>query len=364
MRTDRNLLNRAFSLRRPRASEVQAEHRSRVGGSAHLGPMHKILSLTKRLPHSIGLACLAAVATVAVVPSAGLAGHGGGHKAAMDTQPQVVSFAEPATPSPTAPTGPTASIPPVGSAGVPVVVPAQSVETVETPVAPRIMLVGDSITHGPAGAYTWRYFLYQHLVESYGPDDFFVGPSQEPNDGTADDYAVPGGWDKDHAARSGRMLDCYLDGLIKDEPCTDPGRAAEDLAAHDPELVVVMLGTNDVLLNWGQSTPAEYLAHAEQLVAMGRENNPTVSFLLLGVIPVDPALVPVAAAEAAEINAGLEALAAQLDAPSARVAYAPGGTGFDPVAHTADGVHPNTAGDQVIAANAAVGLAENFDIGV
>ncbi|MGI9610077.1 MAG: SGNH/GDSL hydrolase family protein, partial [Acidimicrobiia bacterium] len=237
------------------------------------------------------------------------------------------------------------------------------VEIVEPVKLPSIMLVGDSITHGPAGAHTWRYFLYERLAATFGPGDYFVGPNNAPNDGGPDDYAVPNGWDKDHAALSGRMLDCYLDGVIWDEPCTDSNRAADDFAAHNPDLAVVLLGANDVLLPWGQSAPSDFLGHAEQLVAAARANNPEVSFLLMGVIPVDPALVPDAAAERDELNAGLEALAARLDTPDSPVAYASAGAAFDPVLHTYDGVHPNSAGDEIIAANVAAGLADDYGIG-
>jgi acyl-CoA thioesterase-1 len=244
----------------------------------------------------------------------------------------------------------------------PKVEPVEAPAATEVPEVPSIMLVGDSITHGGPGTHTWRYFLYQRLAEVYGEDDFFVGPTQEPAGGDAESYAVADGWDKDHAALSGRMLDCYLDGLIDNEWCGDTNLAAADLEAHDPDLVIVLLGTNDVLLGWGPSTPAEYIADAEQLVALARANNPAVSMLLMGVLPVEPAELPDAATEQAELNTGLEALAARLDSPTARVAYAPADTDFDTAIHTIDGVHPNSLGDETIGANVAAALAEHFDI--
>ncbi len=39
----------------------------------------------------------------------------------------------------------------------------------------RILLVGDSVTQGSAGDWTWRYRLAQHLVDADVPFDF-VGP--------------------------------------------------------------------------------------------------------------------------------------------------------------------------------------------
>jgi lysophospholipase L1-like esterase len=229
----------------------------------------------------------------------------------------------------------------------------------DPPEPPTLMLVGDSITHGSPGGYTWRYFLDQQLGVVYPGSDLFVGPSTAPMGG---DYAVAG-WDTDHAAQSGRMLDCYLDGDIAGRPCGDANTAAGDLAAHNPDVMVLLLGTNDVLLDWGPSTPEQYAADVETYVGLARANNPTVSVSVMGLLPVGPAQFPLSEGERAAANEALQRLTSRLDSPDARVVYAPTDAGFDVAQHTTDGVHPNTAGDGVIATNIATALATHLGIG-
>jgi lysophospholipase L1-like esterase len=224
---------------------------------------------------------------------------------------------------------------------------------------PSMMLVGDSITHGVVGSYTWRYFLYSDLAAAYGDGDYFVGPQQTPYGSSNNDYAEPSGWDMDHAALSGRTLDCYLDGTINGQPCDDPFQASTDLVNHNPDLVIVMLGTNDVALPWRISTPTQFVDQTEQLVGVARTVNPTVSMVLAAVLPVAEGTTP----DLEAVNAGLEALAQRLDSPAARVAYIPVSASWDPAVHTVDGVHPNEAGDQVIADSVARTLSAEFGIG-
>src|SRR4051794_28711463 len=75
----------------------------------------------------------------------------------------------------------------------------------------RVLIYGDSITHGSSGDWTWRYRLWQHLSD-VGANVDFVGPRQGvlhlPDAGdAADDNTYAGGpFDSDSGAVWGQAL--------------------------------------------------------------------------------------------------------------------------------------------------------------
>ena len=77
-------------------------------------------------------------------------------------------------------------------------------ERLDDPV--RILIVGDSITQGSAGDWTWRYRLWQHLTE-HGVSVDFVGPRDDLWDNVTSQFGsqayVDPAFDQDHAARWG-----------------------------------------------------------------------------------------------------------------------------------------------------------------
>src|SRR4051794_6230696 len=73
----------------------------------------------------------------------------------------------------------------------------------------RILILGDSVTQGSVGDWTWRYRLWQHFADAGVAVDF-VGPSRDLFDRSTNTY-VPDGYldpdfDQDHAARWGNAL--------------------------------------------------------------------------------------------------------------------------------------------------------------
>lgn len=230
-----------------------------------------------------------------------------------------------------------------------------------TPV--RIMAVGDSITHGSTGDFTWRFFLWKHLVAS-GVSADMVGPKQAP-------YGVepwPGAYadedfDQDHAATWGDVM--------------TPGGGHHDptalLSGYRPDVVVVALGTND--LAWLGASPAELLDLARTWVATARATSPGTDFVIMEVpyttrtaagdqqagCAHDPAPVP---CRATAYNALLPGLAAELGTASSRVVVASVtgdyvmGADDDAPADTYDLVHPTTRGQVKLAAGVADALSE------
>lgn len=64
----------------------------------------------------------------------------------------------------------------IGSVGVLAVTmsPTAAFAEVRVPSNPRILVVGDSISHGFEGDFTWRYRLKEHLTKSGVDADFVI----------------------------------------------------------------------------------------------------------------------------------------------------------------------------------------------
>ncbi|KAJ4291211.1 hypothetical protein N0V88_006205 [Collariella sp. IMI 366227] len=153
------------------------------------------------------------------------------------------------------------------------------------------MVVGDSISHGREGDWTWRYRIWEWfrdqelLVQFVGP---YKGtnhiPPYPPRLITEDPPAWPplrtdGGYaagvdplflaNSDHFAGSGRQVYQVKD-LI-----------AEQVAAHQPDICLVELGFND--LGWRVSGPRALLADMKHLIHEARSAKPDLKFAVANV---------------------------------------------------------------------------------
>jgi len=221
--------------------------------------------------------------------------------------------------------------------------PAASSPSAAGPDAPvRVLIIGDSMTQGSAGDWTWRYRLWKDLQAS-GADVEFVGPSTDMFDVTtttfgSHDYVDPD-FDQDHAARWGLSL-----------AFPDEHRSIGDLVTdYDPDVVVEMLGVND--LTWLQGSPDDLINGLRGWVAAGRQVDPGVDFVL-GRIP-QPWLekVPV-------FNNELEGLAGELSNADSKVVVAESDADISRATDSWDTFHPNARGEIKIAAGMADALAE------
>ncbi len=211
------------------------------------------------------------------------------------------------------------------------------------------MPVGDSITQGSAGDYTWRYRLWKSL-QAGGPADGvdFVGSRTalwNPQTGKQDNnryYADPN-FDQDHHA-------IWLRTLI-DESLTI-GPAIKALPAK-PDVIVVDLGTND----YGRGASKSMTA-LRAFITNARAAAPGVDVVVLGLYRLYN--VKARAYENASyvqgFNASLPTLAAQLDTPSQRVVASLVEPSFNAATMTWDGRHPTSQGELVLARAAAEGL--------
>ncbi|NYJ01053.1 lysophospholipase L1-like esterase [Nocardioides thalensis] len=199
-----------------------------------------------------------------------------------------------------------------------------------TPEPVRILLVGDSVTQGSAGDWTWRYRLWQHLAAAGVPVDL-VGPRTDLYDNVADEHGslayADGAFDRDHAARWGMQVE------VLDVPIADL------VAEHRPDVVVEMLGFNDL---YAQRTPETVAARIGRFVDEARTADPTVDVVLAEATQSWFPAVP-------ELNARLRSVAAAATTDGSRVVVAATAAGHDALADTWDGSHPNARGEVRIA---------------
>jgi lysophospholipase L1-like esterase len=213
----------------------------------------------------------------------------------------------------------------LAAAGLVLAPPAQSAAA--API--RIMPLGDSITAGPG---CWRAKLWHRLqTTGYTGIDFVGGVSD--GGGCNPGYA----YDFDHEGHGG-----YSATGIADNNQLPPW-----LAAARPDVVLMHLGTNDM---WGGYIPlATKLTAFTKLVGQMRANNPNVKIVVAQIIPMAASACATCPADVIALNNALPAWAAGLTTTQSPITLADLWTGFDAVADTGDGVHPNDAGFQKMA---------------
>lgn len=220
--------------------------------------------------------------------------------------------------------------------------PAAAVTTDEA----RVLLLGDSVTHGFEGEYTWRYFA----DGSIGDRVDFVGPhtgTWSDEDQFGGGYADPD-FDTDHAARFGLSM---FETLYYSDSESSP--SVPQLMQSAPEVLVLTLGFNDLV--GVNQTPANTIDHARNIVGQARAANPDVDVVLFSLPQVWFDRVPV-------YNALLPGLATELSTEASQVVVTPLAE-LENRVDTYDDSHPNTQGQEKIAAAVVSGLAD-LGIGV
>jgi glycerophosphoryl diester phosphodiesterase/lysophospholipase L1-like esterase len=255
---------------------------------------------------------------------------------------------------------------------------------VNTSGAPqRIMIVGDSISAGREGDYTWRYRLWQwfqsqnipvHFVGPYfgtqpqasaqAPQPVPVPPAKSNNDAPGPvnnngGYALQSDgstilFDSGHFAVWGRQV------------AQDKGLIAAQVQTYQPDTLLVELGFNDV--GWFVSDGQGTLDSMQQFITNARSANPNLKFVIANI----PQRTSLGAWRADLIqkttyyNTHLPAAAAAWSTPTSPVVIADfdGNYGCDPTStvcdSTSDGLHPNDLGEFRIARAFETALQSNF----
>jgi len=201
----------------------------------------------------------------------------------------------------------------------------------------RILLYGDSLTHGFSAHWTWRYRLWQSLSEAGASFDF-VGPRTDVAEYTTRQWNSRQyrnlQFDRDHAALTGmRFLyrSYQLDGLALD---------------YHPDVVVALIGANDLFS--GASLDALRTLWKEQ-IGKARASAPGVDFV---VVPLPQIWFD----RFTDYNTMLGEVAAEMDAADERVVVAPLAQ-LDRWRDTIDQAHLSTSGELKVAGVVAKALA-------
>jgi len=218
-----------------------------------------------------------------------------------------------------------------------------------TASAVRLMPVGDSITRGystaPELQGTYRMYLYDHLVASGldpGSGLEFVGPF---NSHPAGSYLRQGDWDHDSLSVAGWRTTNARD------------QVAGAVATYDPDVLLVLIGVNDFLLDERSAQDAANAVGA--LISNARSSRRDVKVVLAEIPPTTSQYDAVIE----EYNGRLRTLASLASTATSRVVTVDMYTGFDISTDHFDGLHPNARGDEWIAERFADVLYEEFAIG-
>ncbi|KAM3423883.1 hypothetical protein BST61_g1279 [Cercospora zeina] len=245
----------------------------------------------------------------------------------------------------------------------------------------RMMLVGDSITHGFEADYTWRFRLWEWLKAANTPFTF-VGPytgvcapmtahpprpprlMELPPQGAEDneDFAridwgyakdVPSDFDAHHFATSGERAD-RVKNLIHDR-----------VEEYKPEMLLILLGFND--LSWGGAKPEVLLEDIKTMVDIARASNAHTKFIIGNVVhrELGGAGLDGRTSTYNELLNSTHPSWSTVDSP---VHYADVATAYTCGPHrnctsTIDGLHPNDLGAYQIAHAFSKPLIDHFSIG-
>ena len=199
----------------------------------------------------------------------------------------------------------------------------------------RVLTIGDSITQGMVGDYSWRFRLQQSLaaVQSKSFDAAgraraydFVGNRTSTYDQRSktevEDYIDPR-FDRDHA------------GIVGMRASAVRYDVAELVRATNPHVIVLSLGLNDLVQG---SAPATVVPHIERIINDARQAAPGVAIVLSHQTPTWVAGVN-------DLNRLLTQVASRLDRRGARVDIAAVPPGYQRGQDTWDRYHPNAVGE-------------------
>lgn len=204
--------------------------------------------------------------------------------------------------------------------------------------APRLMIVGDSISAGP-GCY--KKYLLQALQED-GYSFEFVGEYTDDCGGGVRHSAVSCTTSSNYTRETFTVANCFPDKEF-------PGMAPL-VASHNPDMILLQLGVNDV---WGGRAPIQpILDNYTELVAQARAHNPRIAFVVAQIhkIKTDSCSNEASTDNARQLVEAVPAWAEGISTADSPVFVADLWTNSD--SNEADDcVHPNDAGAQRMGQN-------------
>lgn len=220
----------------------------------------------------------------------------------------------------------------------------------------RFLFVGDSMTIGRAGDFTWRYRMWQHLNAHFGGPYKIVGPRSELYDINAGSPVSYDYRDPDFPVKAQKHLAGWGEGWQHMAPMI-----RETVTSTKADILLVSLG----LIDLGFYTDSTQTAlNAAEFIAQARAANPHIRAVLLPVIPNIRADSDAPfAAECDRFNTLLAKAVADLDTPASPLLLASSPQAWNIHYDTYDGTHPGPSGEHKLAAAYADALHQAWGIG-
>lgn len=224
-------------------------------------------------------------------------------------------------------------------------------------VAMRFLFVGDSMTIGRSGDFTWRYRMWQHLEATLGDGGYAItGPRAELYDTEANAPLSHAYADPAFPAPARRHLAGWGEGWLHMAPAI-----ADTVTAARADVLLVSLGLIDLGFYTDSTQTA---ANAREFIAAARAANPRIRLVLLPVIPNIRAETDAPfAAECDRFNTLLAKAVADLDTSSSPVLLASHPAGYDIHTDTYDGTHPGPTGEHKLAGAFADAMHQAWGVG-
>jgi len=201
-----------------------------------------------------------------------------------------------------------------------------------SPDAIRLMFLGDSITGGPG---CWRAEVWRDLSDD-GYDVDMVGPFTRDDCGGVTD-SEGRVWDPDNAGYGGITTADVTNKVVNRNLLTN----------YPPDLIVMLLGTNDVRAgNDAQKVLDQYTF----LLRLYRDYVPRVTVVIGTLPPIGPSECVDCQAVLDELNPLIPGWAESASTPESPVTAAVIHTELDVSTDTVDDLHPNESGNAKIAA--------------
>ncbi|KAF7622830.1 SGNH hydrolase-type esterase domain-containing protein [Aspergillus flavus] len=242
----------------------------------------------------------------------------------------------------------------------------------------KVMIVGDSMSQGREGDWTWRFRIWEWFKDQGLPVDF-VGPYN----GTAQSDlpslpATPSGKEESHWKSEIRTSGGYAAGVSEDfdkdhfaiwgrAVAIDKGLIYDVLAAYPTDLILLMLGFNDMA--WFHTDAAGTVDSMQTFILNARATNPRLKFAIANV----PQRTFISGREDLPVstniyNALLREAIPGWSTPDSPVQLVELHENYDcapiacPVGY--DGLHPNAKGEYQIARAFTLTLVKDLNIGV
>ncbi|MEU9126061.1 GDSL-type esterase/lipase family protein [Streptomyces sp. NPDC048506] len=218
------------------------------------------------------------------------------------------------------------------------------------------MFVGDSMTIGSTGDFTWRYRMWQHLNAAFDGPHRIVGPRRTLHD-PAQDAATSHAYADPAFPEDAR---CHLagwgEGWLHMAPVI-----GDAVRRYDVDTLLVSLG----LIDLGFYTNAEQTAeNVREFVTGARAAAPHIRAVLMPVIPnVRAAADPAFGAQCTRFNELLAKAVADLSTPTSPLLLASEPADWETDRATYDGTHPSPWGEHLLAGAFADAMHQAWGVG-